>query len=222
KITNNFRPRSLKEHCASLIDAANELGRSKTRDQRRADGIEIAFGKLVRPFHIASPDKWTKRLPPHHIVAGRARRESLLQKGWYPVESWGTWLEGRQAKLGFTVARTSGQRIRVVLQARAAPWAHDNRLQVSSSCGASTIVTIPESTKIGQTYPEFLAVLDCTPGENNHVDLRISVLGNLPDPWWGETRKFCVGLVGVLCLDCAESKASLPANTLYRPVSLSG
>ena len=94
--------------------------------------------------------------------------------------------------------------VRVVLQFQAAPWAWGNSLTIRAACGATTIVPVPESRYRVDAYPRFLAWLDCTPDRTGRIALTLEIFGDLPEPWWGETRRFCVGLAQLLCLEPTE------------------
>lgn len=222
RIRDEFHPRTWQEHGAALIRAAAELGRTEPPSENRPKAIAIPLGKVVRPFLIDTGWEYGTHLPPRQILADRALRRLLLEKGWYRMESWGTWMEGRQSRIGFIIEGAPGGRVRVVLQFRAAAWARGNQLRIRAACGAEATVPVPESRHTAETYPHFLALLDCTPGPSGRVELSLEIEGTIPEPWWGETRRLCVGLVRMLCLDPAEIGERLPPNQIIRPVALTG
>ena len=222
RIKDEFQPRTWQEHGAALIGAVEELGRTDPPEESRPAPVTMPFDKVVRPFLIPAGWEYGTRLPPRQILADRALRRLLLERSWYPTESWGTWMDRRQGQIGFAVDGESANRVRVVLQFRAAPWAHGNRLSIRASCGAATTVAVPESRRTVETYPHFLVWLDCVPDESSRVELSLEVLGAIPAPWWEEPRRYCVGLTRVLCLRDAEIRRRLPPNRVVRPAALTG
>ena len=217
RIRNEFHPRTWHEHGAALIAAIEDLGRAEPPEESRQRPIAMPFERVVRPVLIPSGWEYGGRLPPRQIVADRALRRMLLEKGWYPMESWCAWIEGRRGQIGFTIDGEPTSRVRIVLQFRAAPWAQGNQLRVLAGCGATTTAPIPESPNCAEVYPHFLVWLDCTADESGRVELSFEVLGAMPAPWWGETRRFCVGLTRVLL--CTETDVPLPANHVVRPTA---
>jgi glycosyltransferase involved in cell wall biosynthesis/tetratricopeptide (TPR) repeat protein len=222
RIRNEFRPRTWQEHGAALIRAAEELGRTEPPSENRPKVIAIPLGKVVRPFLIDTGWEYGTRLPPRRILADRALRRLLLERGWCRMESWGTWMDGRQSRIGFTIEGAPGGRVRVVLQFRATAWARGNQLRIRAACGAATTVPVPESRHTAETCPHFLALLDCTPDKSGRIELSLEIVGAIQEPRWGETRRICVGLARMLCLDPAEISERLPPNQIIRPVALTG
>jgi glycosyltransferase involved in cell wall biosynthesis/Flp pilus assembly protein TadD len=222
RIRDEFRPRTWQEHGAALIHAAEELGRAAPPAECRPKPVALPFDKVVRPFLIETSWEWGTGLPPRQMVADRALRRLMLEKGWYPMESWGTWLEGRHGQIGFTVEGEPGCRVRVALQFQAAPWARGNRLTIRAVCGAQATVAVPENPRTGVTYSRFLAWLDCVPDKSGRIELSLEIMGALAEPWWGETRRFCVGLTRLLCLQDAGTSGRLPPNRVIRPTALTG
>lgn len=222
RIRNEFCPRTWREHAAALLQAVDELGRAELPAESRPPPVTMPLGRVVRPFRTEAGWKYGARLPLRQTLADDARRRLLLEEGWYPIESWGTWMEGDHAQIGFTVEGKPSSMVCVALQFRAAPWAQSNRLRVRAACGAETTMVVPESHRMGVYYPRFIAWLDCETDNSGRVELSFEVLGRISEPWWGETRRFCVGLVRVLCLDPVESRERLAPNRIYRPAALIG
>ena len=113
RIRNEFRPRSWQEHGAALIRAVEELGRAEVPQKSRPRPIAMPLGKVVRAFRIDTKWEYGTVLPPRQILADRALRRLLLERGWYPTKSWGTWMKGHHGQIGFTIrgrARESGSR----------------------------------------------------------------------------------------------------------------
>ena len=215
KIRTEFKPRTWEEHVPALIAAVRDLAGGDRRQASGSKPITMPFSRAVRPFNIETSWDYGTFLPPRQVMADRALRQLLLEKGWYPRESWGAWMKGTAARLGFTIESQTEARVRVALQFRAAPWANANQLTIRSRCGASVTTRLPDA----QGYPEFLTWLDCTADGSGRVDLSIDVLGAIPGSWWGETRQFCVGLVRAICFPEADIEAPLPENRLLRPAA---
>ena len=222
RIRSDFSPRTWHEHGAALIAAVRELGRAEPPTETRQQPVVMPFNKVVRPFLIETGWEFGTGLPPRQIQTDRALRRLLLERGWYPMKSWGTWMDGRHSRIGFSIGDQSGNKVRVALQFQAAPWAQDNQLSIRAACGAATIVPVPESRRTGESYPHFLAWLNCTPDKSGRIALSLEVLGEIPISWWGETRRFCVGLVRLLCLEAAGTDQRLPLNRIIRPTALGG
>jgi glycosyltransferase involved in cell wall biosynthesis/Flp pilus assembly protein TadD len=221
RIRDEFRPRSWQEHGAALIAEVKELGLPPTAESR-PEPVAMPIGRVVRPFRVETGWRSGTRLPPLRFVADRALRQSLLEDGWYPIESWGTWMEGRRGRIGFAIAGEYRGRVRVMLQFRAAPWARGNRLSIRAGCGVAATVPVPESRDTGQTYPYFHCWLDCLPDQKGRVELVLEVLGDIAKAFWDEPRRFCVGLTRLLCLDAAEIDRPLPANRMLRTAAATG
>ena len=222
RIRKEFRPRTWYEHGAALITAAKALGRAELPPEQRPKSVAVRLGRMIRPFWIDSGWEYGTGLPPHQTVADRALRHLLLERGWYPMESWGVWMKGNHGRLGFAVENAGHGPVRVVLQFRSAPWAGNNRLQIRSRCGTTTTASVPESHYTGAPYFYFLCWLDCTPDKFGRIELAIDISGVIPEPWWDEPRSFCVGLTRLLCFDPAEFRERLPANLLVRLSALTG
>lgn len=215
KIRTEFKPRTREEHVASLIAAVRALAGGEQPKSLRSKPITMPFSRAVRPFNIETGWEYGAYLPPWQVAADKALRRLLLEKGWYPHESWGTWMKGGLARLGFTIESQTKGEVRVALQFRGAPWANSNQFTIRSRCGASVTTRLPDA----QGYPEFLVWLDCMANESGRVELSLEVLGSIPDAWWGDTRQFCVGLVRVICFPQPDIDAPLPANKLLRPAA---
>ena len=222
RIRDEFRPRNWHQHGAALIAAVEKLGRAELPEENRPKLAIVPLGRVVRPFLIERDWESGTSLPAHRNVADRALRRLLLEDGWYPMESWGTWMEGRHGQIGFTIEGKYDRPVRVVLQFQAAPWAWGNSLLIRAACGAATIVPVPESRYRVETHPRFIAWLDCTPDRTGRIDLTLEIFGDLPEPWWGETRRFCIGLARLLCLEPTAIDERLPPNRLIRPRQLTG
>ena len=222
RIRDDFRPRNWHQHGAALIAAAEKLGRAALPEENRPKPVTMPLGRVVRPFLIEMGRERGTSLPAHRTVADRALRRLLLEDCWYPMESWGAWMEGRHGQIGFTIEGKYDRPVRVVLQFQAAPWAWGNSLTIRAACGATTIVPVPESRYRVDAYPRFLAWLDCTPDRTGRIVLTLEIFGDLPEPWWGETRRFCIGLAQLLCLEPTAIDERLPPNRLVRPAQLTG
>jgi glycosyltransferase involved in cell wall biosynthesis/Flp pilus assembly protein TadD len=220
RIRNEFRPRTWQEHGTALIRAVEELARAKVPAKCQPKPIVMPFGKMVRPSRISTGWQYGTCLPPRQVLADQALRRLLLEKSWYPMESWGTWMEGHLGQIGLTIGGEPGSRVLIVLQFQAAPWAQGNQLRIRAPSGTTTTVAIPESRRTAGNYPHFLAWLDCTADKSGHIELSLEILGAISEPWWGETRRFCVGLTRLLCLDPAEIGEWLPPNRIVRPAAL--
>ena len=221
KIREEFQPRSWQDHGTSFIGAIKEL-QSGLPEKGRVPPIAIPFNKVVRPCSMPVDWQFGRYLPPYKLLSEQASRRLLLRKGWYPVKSWGVWMQGHQSEIGLTVKVNSSEPVRVVLQFRAAPWAQNNRLRIQAKCGATTTVAISESRHSTQHYPHFFAWLDCMTGDSGHIELSLEILGAIKEPWWGEARRFCIGLTRLLCLDSNEPGERLPPNRIIRPAALIG
>lgn len=222
RIRDEFRPRNWHQHGEALIAAATELGREEPSEQNRPKPVSMPMGRVVRPFRIETGWEKGTALPAHQMVAARARRRVLLEKGWYPMELWGTWMEGRHGRIGFAIEGPDDCPVRVVLQFQAAPWAWGNSLTIRSVCGATTSVPVPESRYKSDNFPRFLAWLDCRPDQTGRIELNIEIFGDLAEPWWGETRRYCVGLTRLLCVEPTAIDRPLPPNELFRPAAATG
>ncbi len=214
-IRKNFKPRTWEEHVPALIAAVRDLAGG---DHPRVGGskpITMPLSQTVRPFNIETGWEYGTFLPPREVMAARALRQLLLERGWYPRESWGTWMKGTTARLGFTIESQTAEPVRVALQFRAAPWANANQLMIRSRCGASVTTRLPDA----QGYPEFLVWLDCMADGTGRIELSLEVLGAIPASWWGETRQFCIGLVRLICFPESDIEAPLPEHQLLRPAA---
>jgi glycosyltransferase involved in cell wall biosynthesis/Tfp pilus assembly protein PilF len=221
KIREEFQPRSWRDH-GTLFYQAIKAFQKELPEESRTGPTAIPFNKVVRPCSIPVDWQFGRYLPPYQSLSEQASRRMLLEKGWYPVETWGAWMRGDHGKVGITIKRIPDKPVRVALQFRAAPWAQDNRLRIQAACGSSTIVAIPESRYGTQHYPYFFAWLDCMPDESGHIELSLEILGALQESWWGETRCICIGLARLLCLDPSDHSERLLPNRIMRPVALIG
>lgn len=214
KIRDEFRPRTWEGHVSSLISAVRDLRDAEGELGRKP--ITMPLGRAVRAFHVQSGWRYGTFLPPRQAAADRVLRQLLLEKGWYPAESWGTWMKGSSGRIGFTIeSEKKSAMVQVALQFRAAPWAISNQFTITSRCGASVVTRLPE----GGSYPEFIVRLNCLADENDRIELSLDVLGGIPGSWWGETRQFCIGLIRMLCLPETTIDEPLPSNRLLHPAS---
>ncbi len=222
KIREEFQPRSWRDHGTLFIQAVKEF-QKELPDQSTVPAIGLPLKQVVRPCSIPTDWQFGRHLPPYQALSEQASRRMLLEEGWYPAEAWGAWMQqGHHSKIGLTVRGAPGKTVRVVMLFQAAPWARENQLKVRAACGATTTVAIPESRHRIQHYPCFFVWLDCTSDDLGHIELSLEVIGLLPEPWWGEKRRFCVGLTRLLCLESGDAGERLPPNRIMRPAALIG
>ena len=205
KIRREFRPRSWAEYGEEFLRVGTELGRGAATSL-----MELSAGDIVRPRQKATAWRYGRSLPSREAFVRRALDQLVLNKGWHPAETWGSWMDGREAHIVFLADVAPHAIIRVVLQCRTLPWPRRNRLTILSSCGSKRSMSVPASSK-----HDFIIWLDCNVQEDRLVKLTLVLDGSTmvaADP-----RKLGVGLVRLLYLVSDRNFETLPSSVLVRP-----
>lgn len=220
RIAAGFKPRQWHEHSRDFLAAVNQLARSGGGPERPGAGT-IDAGTVLRPRFLRSGWEFGKTMPSFAAAVEAARARSVLVRGWYLSESWGTWLAGRYGRLAFGASEPPGSTITVLLQCIAVPWARNNALRVSSACGAAVSVPVPEGAASEslwrrRRYPELTLGVDCRVGDDGAVRLSLEITGALRPGWWDERRMICIGLKRLAYLPAAAAASRHPPNRLLR------
>jgi glycosyltransferase involved in cell wall biosynthesis/cytochrome c-type biogenesis protein CcmH/NrfG len=225
RIRDEFRPRQWDEHGRDFLRAVRESATASAETIRPLLGT-VAPGEMFAPRRALSDWRFGTALPPYSPFAEEVRGRAVLARGWRPAEHWGAWMAGRSARLTFGTTAPPGSVVTVLLQCRAVPWARDNLLRVTSACGATAAVAVPESGTTearwrDQRYKEMVLGIDCTVLDGGSVDLSLEITGPLAEGWWGEARSLCIGLVRLVYLPAVSAPACQP-NRRLRPPALTG
>ena len=212
RIRSSFRLRTWEAHGEALVRAAWRLGGAETTPATQPRPFFMQAGRLNRTVAVAPDWGFGNRLPDWRAAVEMVLRRVVLTRGWYASETWGTWMRGAHGTISFRTEVKAGERIRVAFILRAAVWARGNQLEITSACGATSVVAVPE-TRSGPPFewPNFIGHIDCVTGSDGVVTLDMRVLGKIPTSWWGEKRVLCIGLSGLVYMPLGKIGA-LPIN----------
>jgi len=161
---------------------------------------ELASGELLNVGDLAV----TRPVP-----AGYASRplRTLLAESWFPVETNGAWMRGKQGSVWFSTGLKPGTRITTYLRLKGAPWAVDHRVavRVGQTCPSKQPLVFPAPVRTDEgtfqmvANTEFLARVSGKVDQDCSVTITLDVYGEAvadhPARHKDDDRVFYVGLV---------------------------